>query len=463
MLASGEVTELNDVVARTVSPLESGHVACYHCTDVERSLEKVMGRSLEVTAIFGGIGGLEEGLRRHGHRTSLFCECDPEATTVLTHRFPGVPIVPDIKNIDEVQRAIPDSSNLLTAGFPCTDLSQVGRTQGFAGGRSSLIRDTIELLRRRPFNNVLIENVPNWRHLHRGEYLSEVLSELEKLGYRWAYRTIDALAFGLPQRRKRIFVFATLEGDPREVLFHGNYPAEKREYGLRDTAHGFYWTEGNRGLGWGEDCVPTLKGGSTVSIPSPPAILMPDLSIITPHIEDAEALQGFERGWTDVVVPENGAGKPTFNKRRRWVLVGNAVNVEVSAWIGERLAHRVPYDASKGSPLPAGSTWPASAWFDGTTRYAVTLGVNPVEYPPRPLDKFLHHPGFPLSLRATEGFYGRISKSTLRLKPGFKEAIAAHLEKMRKVATISFPNMRGCQSAETSEPQQPYFLKNGTA
>ena len=53
----------------------------------------------------------------------------------------------------------------------------------------------------RPFPHVLLENVPNWRVLHKGEYLREVAQALEKLGYRWAYRTVDALAFGAPQRR----------------------------------------------------------------------------------------------------------------------------------------------------------------------------------------------------------------------------------------------------------------------
>lgn len=401
-----------------------------------------MSRSLEVTAIFGGIGGLELGLHRSGHRTTLFCECDREATAVLRRHFKGVPIVCDINRIEEVHGCVSPSSNLLTAGFPCTDLSQAGRTQGFAGGRSSLIRKTIALLEQRRFAHVLIENVPNWRHLHRGEYMSEVLSELERLKYRWAYRTIDALAFGLPQRRRRIFVYATaLEGgeDPRDVLFHGNLPADKPLHGLHEAAHGFYWTEGNRGLGWGEDCVPTLKGGSTISIPSPPAILMPDLSVITPHLHDAERLQGFPAGWTDADSQIQVQDAQQFNQRRRWVLVGNAVNVEVSTWIGERLANLMPYDGDRGTPLIPGDPWPEAAWYDGSTRYAASIGTRPVDRPRQPLANFLHHPGTPLSLRATDGFYRRIDKSTLRLKDGFKDAIKAHLEKMRGTAIVSLP------------------------
>jgi DNA (cytosine-5)-methyltransferase 1 len=322
------------------------------------------------------------------------------------------------------------TSDLLTAGFPCTDLSQAGLTQGFAGGRSSLIRETLDLVRQRPFPHILIENVPNWRHLHRGLYMAEVLGALEDLGYRWAYRTIDALAFGRPQRRNRLFLYATREGDPRNVLFHGDATPDETRHDLDRTAHGFYWTEGNRGLGWGEDCTPTLKGGSSMGIPSPPAILLPDLSVITPDIRDAERLQGFPEDWTNLDGPtKNGS---SFNQRRRWLLVGNAVNVEVSKWIGERLSARAQYRGFAGFPMSKGDPWPAAAWFDGHVRYATDLSPWPVARRRRPLAEFLRHPGSPLSYRATAGFHARISASTLRFRPGFKDAIAAHLERMER-------------------------------
>src|SRR6516164_6102683 len=92
-------------------------------------------RSHEITAIFGGIGGLELGLHEVGHQTSLFCENDPDASAVLRRRFPRVPIAGDIRKTDEVAEMVSVSSDLLTAGFPCADLSQAGLTQGFAGGR----------------------------------------------------------------------------------------------------------------------------------------------------------------------------------------------------------------------------------------------------------------------------------------------------------------------------------------
>ncbi len=390
--------------------------------------------SHDVTALFGGIGGLELGLGRAGHRATLFCEADAEAVSVLNARFPRVPIALDVRETDALVEAISPNSDLLTAGFPCTDFSQAGTTKGFEGGRSSLIIDTLELIKRRKFENVLLENVPNWRQLHRGAYMRWVVEELEALGYRWAYRTIDARAFGLPQRRLRIFLFATLKGDPREVLFHGDEVPEQASFGLHEDAHGFYWTEGKTGLGWGESCVPTLKGGSAVSIPSPPAILMKDGRVITPDIRDCERLQGFPSDWTGLDERCEMVDGGLFKPRRRWLLVGNAINVEVAHWLGERLARRAPIDLEEGEALDPEKRWPAAAWFDGTTRRAVPLGAWPVARSARSLAEFLEHPGQPLSIRATKGFQKRILASSLRFKPGFVRAIGAHLEWMERGA-----------------------------
>ena len=386
----------------------------------------------DVTALFAGIGGIELGLARAGHQASLFCENDPEAIAVLRHRFPDIPIVPDVKNVEQLLDAAPAESTLLTAGFPCTDLSQAGRTEGFAGTKSSLIRSVLALLERRRFPSVLVENVPNWRVLHKGAYMREILDAFESLGYRWAYRTIDSLAFGIPQRRQRVFLYATLEGDPRRALFDGEEEPIMREYPINEEAHGFYWTEGNRGLGWGENCVPTLKGGSGLSIPSSPAILMPNGRIVTPDIRDAEKLQGFPADWTsvDAVEDRDGDRRP-FNHRRRWLLTGNAVNVAVSRWIGEQLNEAQQFEGDLGQPLDPDGRLPSAAWFDGTTRYGVQLGTWPVARQTKSLAEFLEFPPKLLSERATKGFYNRISKSSLRFKPGFREAVREHLARIR--------------------------------
>jgi DNA (cytosine-5)-methyltransferase 1 len=136
------------------------------------------------------------------------------------------------------------------------------------------------------------------------------------------------------------------------VLFaedHG--PHEPRL--LLDSACGFYWTEGLRGLGWAVDAVPTLKGGSSVGIPSPPGVWRRGVgdgpAIITPDVRDAERLQGFAAGWTEPAVED-----PRRRNGPRWKLVGNAVSVPVARWLGDRLAYNrdsEPHAADRARPL----------------------------------------------------------------------------------------------------------------
>ncbi len=117
------------------------------------------------------------------------------------------------------------------------------------------------------------------------------------------------------------------------------------------------------------------------------------------------------------------------------MLVGNAVNVRVSSWIGEKLASADAYDGDNGKRLEIGDRWPAAAWSDRQQRYAVDLSTWPVDKPNVPLAEFLQSPGKPLSLRASAGFLARISNSSLRFRPGFREAIVAHTDAMRRTET----------------------------
>jgi DNA (cytosine-5)-methyltransferase 1 len=288
----------------------------------------------------------------------------------------------------------------------------------------------LALLKDRPFPHVLLENVPNWRFLHGGKYLEEVVGALERLGYRWAYRTIDALAFGLPQRRQRLFLYATTQGDPRDVLFNGQIEPLSPAYDLDEAAHGFYWTEGTRGLGWGENCVPTLKGGSGLGIPSSPAILLTDGSLVTLDIRDAERLQGFLPDWTKgpKINPRNPSGK--FNERKRWMLIGNAINVRVAEWLGKQLARPIPYEGVGGEPFSNGMKFPSAAYGDGKARFAYDLPTWPVSNARQDLEKFLKFDPKPLSYKATLGFYSRARASRLNFPRGFLPAVSRHLKRM---------------------------------
>jgi site-specific DNA-cytosine methylase len=96
---------------------------------------------------------------------------------------------------------------------------------------------------------LLIENVPFMLQLGRGAAMRHITGALDELGYTWAYRVVDARAFGLPQRRQRVLMLASRTEDPRGVLFGED--AGPRVIGDPEVDPcGFYWTEGVRGLGW---------------------------------------------------------------------------------------------------------------------------------------------------------------------------------------------------------------------
>lgn len=381
------------------------------------------GKPLRVAGLFAGIGGIELGLHNAGHSTTLLCEIEPAAQAVLKARFPGVPLHDDVTTL----RRLKGTVDLVAAGFPCQDLSQAGRTHGIRGRQSGLVAHVFELLKEHAVPWVILENVPFMLRLEGGRAMEYLVTELERLKYRWAYRVIDSRAFGLPQRRERVYLVASLTDDPRHVLFSGNLEAPGDSRRLNGAACGFYWTEGNTGLGWAQDAIPTLKGGSTVGIPSPPAILMPSGDLVTPDIRDAERLQGFHAGWTK---PAEQVARPGF----RWKLVGNAVTVDVAQWIGSRLLDLAGDAEATGEPLIRGHPWPHSAWYDGSRRYAAHYSTWPIRRRPRPLADFLKYPSAPLSVKATSGFYRRATASTLRFPVGFLQAVEAHLRRMQQPA-----------------------------
>jgi len=405
---------------RLFDPARSDREACdaeFHACNLS---VMAPSSSWTVAGLFAGIGGIELGLQRSGMHAELLCEWWEPARAVLEHRFPDVPVVGDVRDLEKLPPV-----DLVSAGFPCTDLSQAGRTKGITGEASGLVGEVFRLLDARRVPWVVLENVRNMLALDGGKAMRFLVDQLESLGYRWAYRLVDSRFTGVPQRRQRVIMVATTAGDPREVLFADDAGDRPDDHYRSDLA-GFYWTEGLRGLGWARDAVPTLKGGSTIGIPSPPAIWHPTgrrgRRIVTPRIAEAERMQGFDPGWTS---PSEAVSN---RKGTRWKLVGNAVTVGVSEWVAGRLLEPGTFDAEIRE-LTDGQTWPTAACGANGRRWAVDVSMWPVHEPYRHLGDVVDvDAAIPLSVRGAAGFLDRATRGSLRFQEGFLDDVASHVD-----------------------------------
>lgn len=383
-------------------------------------MTKIAGKKpYKMVSLFAGIGGFELAFRSIGVETTLMCEIDAVAKHVLSTNIPNVPIVEDVCTLD----SIPNDTDILCAGFPCQDLSSVGGKKGLAGTRSSLVKEVFRILRSQKTEWVVFENVSFMLSLNNGEAIHTIVEELEELGYNWAYRTLDSISF-VPQHRCRVFVIASLHYDPRNVILSDEIKEDIGKVSYTDFKKpiGFYWTEGKYALGMINDGIPTLKAGSTIGIPSPPAIVFPNGEVSMPDIRDAERLQGFPPDWT---LPAQDISKPSI----RWRLVGNAVTVDTVAWIARKIICPKVYDYQKDKPLTFTEkkrNWPKAAWGINGKRFESTVSKFVQDRAAKSLTEFLLFPRKQLSLKATTGFEKRLQNGRMNCPQYFKEAIHQH-------------------------------------
>lgn len=374
---------------------------------------------MKAAGLFSGIGGIELALEKAGYETRMMCEVDQAARAVLSKHFEEIRIEKDVKTVEKLP-----SVDILAAGFPCQDLSQAGRTRGIRGANSNLVKHVFRLIeqtKRKP-RWVVLENVPFMLKLDGGRAMHYLTSSLEALGYEWAYRVLDARAFGVPQRRRRVILVASRSEDPRAALLATDAgPVNRTPH--PHTGRGFYWTEGRTGVGWAVSAVPTLKGGSTIGIASPPAIWFPRRrSIEVPDIRDLERLQGFESDWTKAA--------EEVNPRSRWKLVGNAVCVPMLTWVAKRLSR---YGSFRKSGSAIDGEWPEAAWGYKGKAFEVDISAWPKAPTPPSINSFLRYQTKPLSLRATKGFLSRAESSDLKFEPQFLTDLKYHIAQVSKV------------------------------
>jgi DNA (cytosine-5)-methyltransferase 1 len=310
-----------------------------------------------------------------GWEAAAFSEIDAFPRAVLARHYPSVPLHGDFTTIGANDYGPVD---LIVGGTPCQSFSVAGLRKGLDDDRGNLALEFMRLSARIRPTWIAWENVPGVLSSNGGRDFGSILGALGELGYGWAYRILDAQYFGVPQRRRRVFVVGCLGSWQRAaaVLFErhslqGN-PApcrEAREVAPTVPARRF----GGGGLGADFDCdggliarcdttgegkrfdseTTTLitaeafnwqSGGDARGLdPKPTAQLqrcqVPAITSsatvrrLTPR--ECERLQGFPDDYT--LIPWRNKSADQCPDGPRYKALGNSFAVPVVRWIGERI------------------------------------------------------------------------------------------------------------------------------
>ena len=259
-----------------------------------------------------------------GWKPQWFSEIEQFPSAVLDHHYPGVPNMGDMTKHKEWNNGAID---LLVGGTPCQSFSVAGLRKGLDDPRGNLMLTYLAIAEQYRAKWLVWENVPGVLSSNGGKDFGAFLGALGQLGYGFAYRVLDAQYFGVPQRRKRVFVVGCLRGwrSAAAVLFESHslqgHSAPSREKGAEVS----------------KTVVARVGGGGF------------DLDTETPVIEkkkaelkirrmtpiEYERLQGFPDNYTQIAYRNKHRDDCPVSPRAK--AMGNSMAVPVMKWIGERI------------------------------------------------------------------------------------------------------------------------------
>ena len=337
-----------------------------------------MADRLTFGSICSGIEAASVALEPVGFRAAWLAESAPFPSSVLAHRLPSVPNLGDITRIDTASL---DRVDLIIGGTPCQSFSVAGLRQGLSDERGSVTLHFARIVRDLRPAWVLWENVPGALSSSGGRDFAALLGALAGCGYNLGWRVLDARGFGLPQRRRRLYLAGVLgpATGPESVLAYPDSPSwHPSQAGGEGAKDGEHRACANRGVTYWDgsqvtQCLDAVlyKGQALPEKRRFPAVMTPSwqecgccgemwCNICAEHVGDCECqpleddddimraygpsmlryltptecerLQGFPAGWTDV---------PGASKSKRLHAVGNSMAVPVIRHIGQRIAERL--------------------------------------------------------------------------------------------------------------------------
>lgn len=182
--------------------------------------------SFKFIDLFAGIGGIRLGFESQGGECIFSSEWDKYAQQTYEANFGEKPHG-DITKI--APKDIPDHDVLL-GGFPCQAFSIIGKMNGFEDTRGTLFFNIIEILKEKKPKAFMLENVKQLKSHDKGNTFKVILKALEELGYSVHHTVLNALDFGVPQKRERTFIVGFLD---HTVSF--NFPVGKETFDLSEV------------------------------------------------------------------------------------------------------------------------------------------------------------------------------------------------------------------------------------
>lgn len=179
--------------------------------------------------LFAGIGGFRLAMQSVGGKCIFSSEFNEPAQKTYFANYGDMPFG-DI-TLEETKRYIPEHFDVLCAGFPCQAFSIIGKQQGFADTRGTMFFEIQKILQRHRPNAVFMENVKQLVTHDHGNTFKVILGILAELGYHVKWKVLNAIDFGVPQKRERVIIVGFLDEGKTERF---SFDFEKRPYNLQD-------------------------------------------------------------------------------------------------------------------------------------------------------------------------------------------------------------------------------------
>lgn len=231
---------------------------------------KTRNRPVRFIDLFCGIGGFHVAAARLGWKAVLACDINEPAQKAYFANY-GLKPVGDIRALPASD--VPDHDVLL-AGFPCQPFSIIGDRKGFQDARGTLFFEIARILKEKKPPYFVLENVKMLAGDNKGKTIARIISILRSMGYTVDWRVLNALKFGLPQKRERVLIVGRRTSVPFEWPQGGMTMKPLAEILEKRVSRDFYASERirkSRQVEHTPSCKPAIwhenKGGNVSSYP----------------------------------------------------------------------------------------------------------------------------------------------------------------------------------------------------